>query len=200
MRFIYLHILLLLCGELFSQSKKHLYADANLKIEYHTKDGLIDGKYISHYANGRKKSEGHFKNNLRDGKWMIWDSTGKMHTEYNVPIDTLKRNSTGFFDFLYLRQQDVLMEKRVWKEIHPQNNSILFNHKSLFDSLYRQIQKDNLSIYKDDDFITERPKEEIKKVFSSERFEIIGYKLKADCSLIKKQGTQELRLLEYFLF
>lgn len=197
MRFTYLYIFLFTCGTFFAQSKKHNYADTRISVEYHTKNGLLDGKYNSHYINGQKKAEGHFKNNLREGKWTVWDSTGKIHYEYVVPIDSSKRNADGYFTFIPLKTEDVVIAKRIWRNIHPENNLLLFSRVNLFDSLYNQIQRDSLLVYMSDDFFNAkiRNKEDIKSNFSSQKYEITGYKVKEDWFFDKKTGAGRVQII-----
>lgn len=180
---------------LFSQSKKHVYANKDLKAEYHTKNGMMDGKYVSHYANGKKKSEGYFKDNLREGKWNIWDSTGKIHYEYKVPADSFKRNTNGYIDFMPLREMDVLLEKRTWRDIFPTNNPLLFSHTGLFDTLYKYIQSGDISVFKEDEYINELNKEGIQKKLSPGKYDIASFKIKEDWFFDKKTGAARSQVI-----
>jgi len=178
----------------FAQSKKHLFENKEIKIEYHTKNGLMDGKYVSHYPNGQKKAEGHFKDNLRVGKWDVWDSTGKIHVEHIVKIDSIARNSNGYFNYTFLKEEDVVVEKRVWRNAYKETNPLLFTNKSLFDTLFALIQKDSLVVFRDEQFETTRSKEDIKEHFS-DKYEIVSYRIKEDWFFDKKINNATTRPL-----
>ena len=198
MRKLILIGLILLSVSCFAQSKKHLFENKQIKIEYHTKNGLMDGKYISHYPNGKKKAEGHFKDNLRVGKWDVWDSTGKIHLEHTVKTDSLVKNVHGYFNYTYLKEAEVAVEKRVWRNASKENNPLLFYDTDLFDTLSNLIRKDSLVIFKDEEFQTTRSKEDIKEHFS-DKYEIISYKIKEDWFMDKKTNASEVRPLGLYL-
>jgi gliding motility associated protien GldN len=180
---------------LFSQTKKQVYEDKQVKAEYHLKSGLIDGKYISHYPSGKKKAEGYYKDNLRVGKWDVWDSTGKLHVDHTFKSDSLIKNKDGYVNYTYLKEADVTISKRIWRNVYKENNPLLFETVSLFDTLYSYIQKDSLIIFKDEEFTIPKGKEDIKNAFSSDKYEIIAYKLKEDWFFDKKVNATEIRIL-----
>jgi len=160
-------IVFLFSGPAFlAQSKKHVFENKQVKVEYHTRGGLMDGKYVSHYANGMKKAEGLFKDNLRVGKWNAWDSTGKMRAEHTYKADSLSRNLDGYFNYSFLKEEDVAVEKRTCKNVYKENNKLLFFDPFLFDTLYDLIQKDSLIVFRDEDFQNPRTKSDIKRVES----------------------------------
>jgi len=176
-----------------AQSKKHIFESKQVKVEYHTRGGLMDGKYVSHYANGKKKAEGHFKDNLRVGKWDAWDSTGKIHGEHTFKPDSLSRNAQGYFNYTYLKEEDIAVEKRIWKNVYKENNKLLFFDPFLFDTLYNLIQKDSLVVFKDEEFQNPRTRGDIKTNFGSRQYEIIAYKIKEDWFFDKKTNQTEVR-------
>ncbi|HXB41333.1 MAG TPA: gliding motility protein GldN [Bacteroidia bacterium] len=180
---------------LFSQTKKQAYEDKQVKAEYHLKNGLMDGKYISHYPNGKKKAEGNFKDNLRVGKWDVWDSTGKLHADHIFKSDSLIKNKDGYVNYTYLKEADVAIWSRIWRNVYKENNPLLFGTASLFDTLYSYIQRDSLIIYKDEEYTTQKSKEDIKTTFSSDKYEIVAYKFKEDWFFDKKINATEIRVL-----
>src|SRR6185503_12977883 len=131
------------------------------KAEYHTKNGLFDGKYVSHYPNGQKMAEGEFKDNLKVGKWNVWDSTGKIHVEHLVTVDSLKSNADGYFSYTPLKEDDIVVLKRVWRNIYKENNPVLFNNPDLFETLYKLIQTDSIILFRDEDFQNPRTRSDI---------------------------------------
>ncbi len=196
----FLFIALLICGNsIFAQSKKHLYQDKYSKVEYHTKNGMMDGKYVSHYKNGHKKAEGNFKDNMRVGKWLAWDSTGKSQVEHVFKEDSLKKNEDGYWNYTYLKAGEVALEKRVWRNAYKESNPLLFSNAGLFDTLYDQIQKGTLVVFKDEEFESPYSKEDIKNNFGDGKYEIASYKIKEDWFLDKKTNASEIRILGLYL-
>lgn len=193
MKYFFQIIFLSACLVVSAQSKKHVFESKTLKVEYHTKNGLLDGKYVSHYANGKKKAEGNFKDNLRTGKWQVWDSTGKIHQEHVVTVDSAKRNASGYFDYTFLNQADVAVEKTVWRNIIRVNNSLLFATPSLFDTLYDLIKKGALTVYKDEQLETPRSKEDVANVFAPAKYEIASFKMREDWFFDKKANAAYFR-------
>lgn len=179
----------------FGQSKKHVFESKQVKVEYHARGGLMDGKYVSHYANGKKKAEGHFKDNLRVGKWNVWDSTGELLGGQEYEFDSLPRNTHGYYNYSFLKAGDVVAEKRVWRNINKEGNPLLFIDHFLFDSLYRLIQTDSLVVFMDEEFQNPRNKNDIKANFGKIQYEIIGYRLKEDWFMNKRTGRSEVRPL-----
>lgn len=195
MRILFLNILFLLSASVLGQHKKHLYQDKRVKAEYHTKNGMFDGKYVSHYANGQKMAEGDFKDNLRVGKWNVWDSTGKTHIEHLVTVDSLKKNADGYFNYTYLKEADVVIAKRVWRNVYKENNQVLFNNPDLYQILYDLIQRDSVFLYRDEDFQNARARSDIKLNFSGVRYEIISYRVKEDWFFDETRNKAEVRVL-----
>lgn len=183
----------------FAQNGKQVYEDKSIKVEYHLKNGLWDGKYVSHYANGQKKAEGHFKDNLRIGKWDIWDSTGKVHTEFTIKPDSLPRNKSGYFEYPFLREKDVFVEKRIWRDITKENNKLLFANEELFDTLYHFIISDSIKVFKDEEFESPRSISDIKFNFPAGKYEIIAYKIKEDWFFDGTRNKSDVRPLGLYL-
>jgi antitoxin component YwqK of YwqJK toxin-antitoxin module len=193
MKYLFQIIFLSACLALSGQSKKHVFESKTFRVEYHTKNGLLDGKYISHYANGNKKAEGNFKDNRRTGKWEIWDTTGKIHREHLVAADSAKRNVSGYFDYAFMKKADVVVEKTIWRNISKENNPLLFSSPSLFDTLYDLIRKNTLTIYKDEALQTAKSGNDVANVFASGKYEVASFKLKEDWFFDKKTNASEIR-------
>jgi len=195
MRLILLYSLLFYGSLLFSQGKKKLYQDKHIRIEYHVKNGLLNGKYISHYANGHKKAEGNFKDNRRAVIWTLSDSTGKIQIEHVAAYDSFPRNPSGYFDHTLLKEKDVYVEKRIWRNVEKMNNPLLFFNIDLFDTLYDLIQKDSLIVYKDEEFNSPRTKSDIKVNFSKVKYEIVSYKIMEDWFFDGSKNRAETRII-----
>ncbi len=195
MRILFLNILLLLSAFVFGQHKKHVYQDKKIKVEYHTRNGLFDGKYVSHYPNGHKMAEGNLKDNLRIGKWDIWDSTGKIHIEHVVTVDSLTRNKDGYFNYTPLKENDIVVMKRVWRNVYKEKNPVLFNNPDLYQILYDLIQTDSLVLYRDEEFQNARTKSDIKLNFSGVRYEVISYRVKEDWFFDETKNKAEVRIV-----
>jgi hypothetical protein len=178
---------------LCAQVKKQVYQDAFLKVEYHTRNGQLDGKYISYYANGKKKSSGSFKDNLRVGTWQVWDSAGVV-TERIIKVDSAARNEQGFFPNYYLRQRDVYLESRLWRDIHKDNNPLLFS-SPFADTLFRHVLADSIAVYADEDFLSPIPREEIARLAALDHFDVVQYKLKEDWFIDRTRGCCTFRPL-----
>lgn len=195
----YFYILFLLASVAFSQEKKRIFQSKQIKVEYHTKDGLLDGKYISYYSNGKKKAEGDYKNNLRVGKWNVWDSTGKVHAEHVFKVEKKERNPQGFFDYPVLKEKDVMIAKRVWRTIQRTENSLLFSDPAFFDILFDLIQADSLTVYRDDELSRARTKEDVQNMVGSNYYLIDSYKEKEDWFIDKKTNACQVRPLALYV-
>lgn len=171
----------------YAQVKKHVYQDEYLKVEFQTRNGLMDGKYISYYPTGKKKAKGSFKNNLRVGRWQVWDSTGAA-VERIIRRDTIGRNEDGYFPYPHLREKDVYLECRVWRDLHRENNPLLFNN-SFSDTLLNRILRDSIMVYSDEEFVSPIAYDVLAKFILSGDFDIVQYKLKEDWFIDRTRGT-----------
>lgn len=65
-------------------SEYHVTRDDTGILEYHKKDGILDGLWTKWYTNGQKAEEGSYKNGKKNGKWGAWfpSSTFKYTGEY----------------------------------------------------------------------------------------------------------------------
>lgn len=169
-----------------AQLKKHLYQDEQIKVEYQTRNGLLDGKYTSYYANGKKKAKGSFKNNLRVGKWQVWDSAGTV-VERIIRRDTIVRNEDGFFPYPFFREKDVYLTSRAWRDLHKANNPLLFAN-SFADTLLKHILRDSIQVYSDEEFVSPIAYEVLAKFIASGDFDIVQYKLKEDWLIDQTRG------------
>lgn len=177
-----------------AQAKKRLYQDQQVKIEYTVRNGLLDGKYISYYASGKKKAEGSYKNNLRTGKWFVWDSAGTK-IEHVVKPDTTARTGEGYHAYYFLREQDVYMESRIWRDIFKESNPLLFSNASFADTLIQWVLRDSVQLYYDEDFLSPIPHERITKLNTEDTYEVVQYKLKEDWFINRSRGVTSFRPL-----
>ena len=193
-----------------AQKQDHYYKDDKMSCVYQTVQGRIDGKYTSYYKNGMKKAEGDFVNNYRDGKWMLWDSTGKIITERNYKnpflfdflspkIQTnilpykLKYNKDGYLDYFQLQEKMVVVEKRVWRYISVENNSLPIINNIFQKIISENIVNGNITAYStnDDEFKTSLKPSEI----NIKEKHIIGYKIKEDWFFDNVRKVSESRII-----
>lgn len=210
------YLALLLLSGLFAFAKNnrqsHTCTTKTGKFSYETKDGRIDGKYVSYYTNGKKKAEGTFSNNYRYGTWTIWDSTGavQLKREYSSPFTFkqtypvketdhavkqpgLQKNAEGFYSHSLLNEKEITWAKRVWRMIEPANNTELFRDNRLFRVLHKNILDNKLAIYsaeKDDDFRTK-----LAAPGDTAAFRVIGYRIKEDAFFDHERLLSETRII-----
>lgn len=168
-----------------NERQSHTCTTKSGKYTYETKDGRIDGTFVSWYPNGKKKAEGTFVNTFRNGTWTIWDSTGAMllKREYSDPLtftqtfpltgpsikdkpDEPARNTDGYYNYSSYREKDVIWSKRVWRYIEPANNAALFNDNRLFRVIHKAIAEQGLTAS-----IAEKKRGFRLKIFNSRRYQ-----------------------------
>lgn len=195
---------------------KHVFKNAYTHCEYETTNGRLDGTYVSYYTNGQKKAEGLFENNYRTGKWTVWDTTGLIRMQRNytnpfnftrsipkVPSDApikllnvspyqLEYNQKGFINYFPLQERAVLWSKRIWRELKPNENPILFNQQKLFSLIQQQLIAQTLKAYssKDDEF-----REELKQSIDTNNYQVISFKLKEDTFFDSDRLVSESRII-----
>lgn len=201
---------------LFSFAKNtrqsHSCSTKSGKFTYQTKDGRIDGKYVSYYTNGKKKAEGSFKNNCRFGTWTLWDSTGNMlvkreyadaftvkqvfpKTDKGFPGFVPQENAEGFYDYSTIKEEEVAWSKRIWRFIEPANNPELFIGNHLFGVIHKNILAKKLEVYsaeKDDEF-----RNKLTAPGDTATFRIIGYKIKEDVYYHNVRCISETRIIGF---
>ena len=59
-------------------SEYHVIRDDTGILEYHKKNGILDGLWTKWYTNGQKAEEGYFKNGKKNGKWGAWFSSSSV--------------------------------------------------------------------------------------------------------------------------
>jgi hypothetical protein len=213
-----LFILLLFVFLSFAGGDKveHSFDAKNLKCTYETSQGRIDGNYVSYYKNGNKKAKGKYENNYRSGKWSVWDSTGRlrMQRDYSdpftfkrsfpeapkdkvvellyVPQYTIAYNKNGFIDYYVLKERAIVMSKRIWRFVKPNENAALFEKNRFFSVLNKNIFNKNITPYKttDDEFKNELP----LKGIDTSSIQVIGYKIKEDFFFDNDRLVSESRI------
>ena len=211
-----LPILLLSIVLLFNHSKaqNHKFVNNSINCTYETKDGRLNGLYVSYYKNGQKKAEGKFGNNYRIGKWTVYDSTGRfrLQREYSAPFDytqtifqhtaaapkevkssyksKINYNSNGYIDYFELQEKMVIWTKRIWRYIAPAENKILFENNRLYDLLLQNLSNKHITAYKDEEFSVN---DSVKHDASS--YKVIGYKIKEDYVFDNVRSLLETRII-----
>lgn len=201
----------------FQSPKKarQVYQDERIRCTYETVQKRKDGKYLSCYPNGKKKAQGRFENNYRSGLWSVWDSTGRlrMQREYTDPFTftrsfpkmpaeapvqllggqlyAIRYNADGFISQSYLKESAVLWAKRVWRNLLPEENPLLFNNDLLLGLLEKGIHDSTLQAYREEEFWN--------KIFpastGSARQRIIAFKLKEDSFFDSERLVSETRII-----
>lgn len=207
---------LLLFSFIQTGKEKHVFKNTFTHCEYETTSGRLNGNYVSYYTNGKKKAEGMFENNYRTGKWTVWDSTGRIRMQRlytdpfhftrivppvpkDAPIQLLNTspyeicyNAKGYIHYFPLQERAVLWSKRIWRELKPSENPILFEQNKLFKVIRKGLSEKTLKAYsnKDDEF-----REELKQIPDTSALQIIGYQIKEDTFFDKDRLVSESRII-----
>jgi hypothetical protein len=131
-------------------------------VMYETHEGRLNGPYISYHPNGSIRAKGNFEHNGRKGAWSVYDSTGRLllqrdytnslsytQTLFDGPTDTsgiatssytshLEYNPNGYIDWFRLTEPMVLWNKRIWRQLWPAGNEMLFEGDRLFNLMLDQ--------------------------------------------------------------
>jgi len=156
-----------------SKGQTHSFNNDKIKCTYETKDGRMNGSYVSYYKNGQKKAEGKFENNYRKGLWTVSDSTGriKIQRKYSNPFNytqtiflksattqkevtriyksNLNYNADGYTDYFEIKEKIAVWTEKIWRYIKPIDNNILFENNMLYNLLLKNISSGQIQVYKD---------------------------------------------------
>ncbi len=199
-------IVLLLASSLFAQPETKSYKNKEFNCKYQLKSGMLNGHYESFYKNGVKKSEGTFEFNNRIGEWSVWDFTGKLRVkriysnpfEYkqvvpavssdgpipllDKPVYTLQRDSLGEWKYYFLQERMCAYQRRNFKCFYTSSPQLLFDYKALFNILYTNAKKKNISLYlgkkgDEDDNYSSKP--DISTIDTS-KVRLVEFRIKSD--------------------
>lgn len=184
------------------------------RFSYHIENGKLHGDYESFYANGQLKAKGRFEHNLRVGKWSVWDSTGqlKMQRVYtdrytfetivpkpaeeppiqllNVPQYKIERDERELVKYFHLHEIFVVWSKRVWKELTPSNNPILFENNRLYSVILNNLSPNQLLSYKNEKF------SEINDITpDTSGYDLIAFRVKEDYFFDNFRMQQDSRVV-----
>ncbi len=204
-------VVLLLATSAFAQPESKTYKDKEFNSKYELKSGMLDGHYESFFKNGTKKSEGTFAYNTRIGEWSVWDSTGKLRVkciysnplEYkqivptvssdgpipllDKPVYTLQRDNLGEWKYYFLQERMCTYQQRNFKCFYTGTPQLLFDCKTLFNILYSNARKKNISLYlskKGDEDDTYSMRLNLatsdSSLIDSTKFSLVGFRIKSD--------------------
>jgi len=201
---------------------KHVinYHDGKKHIEYHTKNGMLNGTYISYYETGQKKAEGNYTDNQRTGIWSVWDAKGIKRAERfftnsiefkitsafdssganrNIKtFNTLKYSTVdpalGYVPYYPIKEEDVAWEKRLWRSIDNDSavNKPLFDQNHFYSLLVKAIKNKEIEIYADEEFQCLLTYDSIKKY---ENISINSFLIKEDLFYNKPLNVAEYRTI-----
>jgi hypothetical protein len=183
----------------------------NLHCKIQTIDGRISGKYISYHPNGKKKAEGHILNNYRAGVWQIWDANGKKLTSrtYITPfkikqvigkkganlsegsVYELTRNGDGCYDYFPINESMVVMSTRLWRQLNPELNPLLFRSNSLLKIILEAIKNGDISTYADESLLKAISPSDI----DTTNLRVTAYRLYEDYVYDRVRNISEFRII-----
>ncbi|HNZ43251.1 MAG TPA: hypothetical protein PLI16_04765 [Bacteroidales bacterium] len=215
-------ILLIFTVLLATGQQKHVvtYPDGKVHYEYETKNGLLDGPFVSYYENGNKKAEGKYVLNQRKGQWKVWDSRGLRRAErvYGNSFDyritglwdstgnkckvrqkATKKYSTvdpafGYVPYYPVTEKEVLWCKRLWREIPADSliNQQLFLNNRLFGLIMEAIMTNKISAFRDEEYEHALPYDSVQEY---KNLEVACYRIKEDFFFNKTLSLTEYRTI-----
>lgn len=211
--FVFVH------SECYSQLIK--VSDVHYRAEYQTKEGKMNGEYISFYHNGTLKAKGNFKNNVRTGIWTVYDTLGRKVHERNYSQDFLSfqklfpekektgpaslfdtsfyhaiKNKEGIIPYYELKERAVLFSSRIWRNIPQKQNKIFYDKNLLYQTIYNFVtDSSNLSYCSSDENFTKQLFPSQLKKYSTKDYKIIDYKIKEDLIFDGERMVSESRII-----
>lgn len=185
--------------------KADLVETDHSRTEFPMENGMLNGTYRSYYLNGQLKTEGEFINNQRMGIWSAWNANGEMliQREYFNSLNysqlypepesagpatlfddfgnTDVNRNQGYITYDYLREQDVVYTKRLWRRILVENNQHIIGLETIFPELAEHTESTRITAYNpvDDQFKSPMHASGFMKL-DPIGVEIIGYDIKED--------------------
>jgi len=205
---------------LYSQKVNNSFSDSRITCEYELENGKWNGEYVSKYTNGVVRSSGEFTNNVRSGIWTVYDSSGrKIHERkysnhlsfqklfpekeksgaaslFDSSFYSLKKNKDNYIEYFPLSERMVIYSSRIWRELKPENNKLLFDKKNLYQIIFPFVSDSLNETYcsTSEDFESKMSVEEIKK-FNTKDYKIISWKLKEDVIFDNERNVSETRII-----
>lgn len=203
-----------------AQVKTEQFGFSTIQMEYETKDGRLNGKYISKYDNGTKRAEGSFKDNLRTGIWTVYDTLGRKihqreytdHLTYkklfpekeskgpasllDSSIYTPTKNKNGYIEYFPLAERMVVFTTRVWRELTPVLNKVIFEKDVLYKAVYSFVTDSTQTSYcsKTENFKDKMTVKDLR-AYSLKNYKIIAWKLKEDFIYDIERNVSETRII-----
>lgn len=187
-------------------NESHQYTGDKFTVHYETKNGMLDGDYVSYYNNGNKKAEGHFKTNNRSGEWKIWDSLGNLKckrtyqnnlsftqsfpSSYSLALPEIKN---GYYEYSQLEEKNILIEHRSWRKISSVENPSLFT-KQLSDTISAALLQGKILIFDEEEFRSIVPASILTKKLGFDA-QLIAFKLKEDFFIDGSRKIAETRIV-----
>jgi len=186
-----------------------------------TKEFMLNGPYSSWYKNGQIKAEGEFFKNQRIGNWKVYDSTGILlikrlysnsfvfeienfhtkppsHPNPFVEKYDLIKNDTGYFEYPGIKEEEVVVSKRIWRKMVPNSgNSIFFDDNALFTALLPHLLSQKITVYSplDDEFTIKLDSQQVNDACILASFNVAGFKIKEEWFYSSKRQMSEIRIL-----
>lgn len=211
--------IILILGLLYSsfKPKTNQFEVDGITIKYEKNQGRFHGDYSSYYPNGKIKSKGSFNNNLRAGVWSVWDSTGRLRISrkyespfvftrtfpkvptdkviklLNVPQYAPVHNKARVIEYYPLQERMMVWLIRVWRNIDPKNNDILFKNNNLEKILHKNVFTGTIKAYtpKTDTFKSILKPADI----DTTNLKIIRFKIKEETFFDNDRLISETRIL-----
>lgn len=203
-----------------AQKKTEHFNFSTIQMEYETKDGKLSGQYVSKYRNGTKRAEGNFTDNVRTGVWTVYDSLGRkihqreylQHLSYkklfpeketngaaslfDTSIYTPSKNKNGYIDYFSIAERMVVFSTRVWRELSPALNKVIFEKDILYKTVFGFITDSTQTSYcsKTDSFKEKMTLKELRE-YSLKNYKIIAWKLKEDFIYDIERNVSETRII-----
>lgn len=171
----YVFLFVLMMCFCYGSGQTRTFVGEAWSVMYETHEGRMNGSYISYHPNGSIRAKGNFEHNGRKGAWSVYDSTGRLLLQrdytnpfsYNQilfygPTDTsgiakssytsnLEYNPNGYIDWFRLTEPMVLWNKRIWRQLWPAGNEMLFEGDRLFNLMLDQRARGAIITYGDED-------------------------------------------------
>lgn len=203
-----------------SAQKSKQYSDSQYSVQYHVRNGLLHGQYVSYYSNGNKRAEGNFSDNNRTGKWIVYDSTGQKQVVRNYktlfsyeriypkpykkgpakllsePVYATSNYSDGANKYFGLEIRDVVYAQRSWQFIDAEKNKVLFSTDTLMNCLKTALKLDSVTVYSnsDDEFRKALSGTEALQILANNPY-IAGFMMKEDAVFDNQRLLMEKRIL-----
>ncbi|MEL7222510.1 MAG: hypothetical protein AAGJ93_14405 [Bacteroidota bacterium] len=168
-----------------------------------SQSSFFSGQLSEYYENGQLKAQGEINNGWRMGSWKIWDANGSLIHQrtyahpgsyvidypapprkgpaqlFNIQRELKRENS--LIRYTNVKEYEVYWEKRLWLDLMPVDNPLLFEDDRLFQHLERALEREKPPRAYDgetDNFKYELSLEETQRILAREKDNIVGIRLK----------------------